>query len=106
MGADSNVAKIRVEVAYATPDKQVLLSLEVPHGCTVAEAIGLSGIRDEFPDMEQDPKAVGVFSKKVSPDAELREGDRVEIYRPLLADPKEMRKRRARADSAVNIRPR
>ena len=106
MGADSNVAKIRVEVAYATPDKQVLLSLEVPQGCTVAEAIGLSGIREEFPEMEQDPKAVGVFSKKVALDDELREGDRVEIYRPLLADPKEMRKQRARADSTVDIRPR
>lgn len=106
MAADPTVAKIRVEVAYATPDKQTLLSFEVPQGCTVAEAIGLSGIREEFPDMEQDPKAVGIFSRKVSLDDELREGDRVEIYRPLLADPKEMRKRRARADSAVNIRPR
>jgi len=104
MAADSSTAKIRIEVAYATPDKQSLLSLEVPPGCTVAEAIGLSGIREEFPDMEQDPKMVGIFSRKVSLDYELREGDRVEIYRPLLADPKEMRKKRARADSAVDIR--
>jgi len=104
MAADSSTAKIRIEVAYATPDKQTLLSLEVPHGCTVAEAIDLSGIREEYPEMEQDLKAVGIFSKKVSLDDELREGDRVEIYRPLLVDPKEMRKQRARADSTVDIR--
>jgi len=95
---------MEIEVAYATPDKQTLLSLEVPPGCTVAEAISLSGIPEEFPDMELDPKAVGIFSRKVSMDHELKEGDRVEIYRPLVADPKEMRKQRARAASAVDIR--
>jgi putative ubiquitin-RnfH superfamily antitoxin RatB of RatAB toxin-antitoxin module len=94
---------MEIEVAYATPDKQILLSMDVPVSCTVAEAISLSGIREEFPDMELDPKAVGIFSRKVSMDHELKEGDRVEIYRPLLADPKEMRKQRARADSAVDI---
>ena len=103
MGADSNDTKIRIEVAYATAEKQTLLSMEVPPGCTVAEAIGLSGIREEFPDMEPAPEAVGIFSRKVSLDHELREGDRVEIYRPLVADPKEMRKQRARADSAVDF---
>jgi putative ubiquitin-RnfH superfamily antitoxin RatB of RatAB toxin-antitoxin module len=94
---------MEIEVAYATADKQTLLSLEVPPGCTVAEAIGLSGIREVFPDMELDPKAVGIFSRKVSMDHELKEGDRVEIYRPLVVDPKEMRKQRARADSAVDF---
>jgi putative ubiquitin-RnfH superfamily antitoxin RatB of RatAB toxin-antitoxin module len=94
---------MEIEVAYATPDKQILLSMDVPVGCTVAEAIILSGIREEFPDMELDPKAVGIFSRKVSMDHELKEGDRVEIYRPLVADPKEMRKQRARADSAVDF---
>ena len=68
--------------------------------------LSLSGIREEFPDMEQNLKAVGIFSRKVSLDDELREGDRVEIYRPLIADPKEMRKQRAQADSTVDIRPR
>ena len=104
MAADSSTAKIRIEVAYATPDKQTLLSLEVPPGCTVAEAIGLSGIREEFPDLEQDPKMVGIFSRKVSLDYKLHDGDRVEIYRPLVADPKEMRKQRAKAVSTVGIR--
>ena len=94
---------MEIEVAYATPDKQILLSMDVPAGCTVAEAIGLSSIREEFPDMEVDPKAVGIFSRKVSMDHELKEGDRVEIYRPLVADPKEMRKQRARAESTVDF---
>ena len=103
MDADSNSVKIRIEVAYATPDKQILLKMDVPAACTVAEAIDLSGIRAEFPDMEPDPIAVGIFSRKVSLDYTLRDGDRVEIYRPLVADPKEMRKQRARAASAVNF---
>ena len=95
MGADSTVPGIQVEVAYATSAKQTLLSVEVPPGCTVAEAIELSGIRREFPDLDPDASAVGIFSQKVSLDREVKNGDRVEIYRPLLADPKEMRKQRA-----------
>jgi putative ubiquitin-RnfH superfamily antitoxin RatB of RatAB toxin-antitoxin module len=95
MDPDSKAAPIRVEVAYATPAKQCLLSIEVPSGCTVAEAVGLSGIRKEFPDQELELDAVGIFSQKVSPERVVQDGDRVEIYRPLLVDPKEMRKQRA-----------
>jgi len=95
---------MEIEIAYATPEKQVLLKMIAPVDCTVVKAIELSGIREEFPDMELDPKAVGIFSRKVSLDHKLREGDRVEIYRPLVADPKEMRKQRARAGSSVDIR--
>jgi len=94
--ADHTVQRIRVEVAYATPVKQKLLSLEVPSGCTVAQAIELSGIRDQFPDLVLDPKGVGIFSRKVSMEHGLRDGDRVEIYRPLIADPKEIRRQRAK----------
>ena len=88
---------IRIEVAYATPERQVLMELDVPAGCTVAEAIELSGIRQEFPGMVVDPDAVGIFSRKVAFDHCLAEGDRVEIYRPLIADPKESRRKRAAA---------
>ena len=95
MAIDSNSSRIRVEIAYATPGGQTLISIEVPPGCSAAEAIELSGVREEFPEMVVDPKMIGIFSRKVSPDYELREGDRVEIYRPLIADPKEMRKQRA-----------
>jgi hypothetical protein len=90
---------MEVEVAYATPNKQVLIRVEAPAGCTVAEAIELSGIHTRFPGIEINPQALGIFSRKVSPDQVLRDGDRVEIYRPLIADPKEMRKQRARRET-------
>ena len=95
MAVDSNAPTQWVEVAYATPDKQAIVRLEVPVGCTVAQAIERSLIREQFPDMVVDANAVGIFSRKVSLDYELREGDRVEIYRPLIADPKESRRKRA-----------
>ena len=97
MESDSCVVTIQVEVAYATPAKQTLLRIEVPNGCTVAGAIERSGIRAEHPEIEAEPEFVGIFSQKVSLDRELKDGDRVEIYRPLIVDPKEMRKQRARS---------
>ncbi len=96
---DSRGELIQVEVAYATPQKQALLSLEVAAGCTVEEAIVLSGIEAEFPGMVIDPDAVGIFGRKASMDQVLGDGDRVEIYRPLIADPKESRRLRAEARS-------
>jgi putative ubiquitin-RnfH superfamily antitoxin RatB of RatAB toxin-antitoxin module len=95
METDSSAPRIRVEVAYATPARQILLGIEVPPDCTVAEAIELSGIREAFPEMDPVPAAVGIFSRKVALDHKLQDGDRVEIYRPLLVDPREMRKQRA-----------
>jgi putative ubiquitin-RnfH superfamily antitoxin RatB of RatAB toxin-antitoxin module len=96
MESDARQADIRVEVAYATPEKQALLAITAPAGCTVAEAIERSGIRQEFPDRELDLTNVGIFSRKANLGDTLRDGDRVEIYRPLLIDPKELRKQRAR----------
>lgn len=93
---DEKGGTITVEVAYATPAKQVLIALEVPAGCTVGEAIKRSDLQQAFPGLEIDPAAVGIFSRKISLDQALRDGDRVEIYRPLQADPKETRRRRAR----------
>ena len=95
MAVDESRSGIAVEVAYATPEKQKIVKLTVAMGCTVAEAIERSRIRDEFPGLEVSPDAVGIFSRKVKLDHRLREGDRVEIYRPLIADPKESRRRRA-----------
>ena len=86
---------IRVEVAYALPEKQVLLSLDLAPGTTLEEAIAQSGIETEFPDLEIDPARVGIFGKKAGLEDKLRDGDRVEIYRPLIADPKEARRKRA-----------
>lgn len=91
---------IDVEVVYATADKQRLITLRVPEGTTVIDAIERSNIRDEFPGMVVDEKALGVFSRKVSPDYELQPGDRVEIYRPLIADPKEIRRQRAKTQKS------
>jgi putative ubiquitin-RnfH superfamily antitoxin RatB of RatAB toxin-antitoxin module len=93
---DEKAGGMTVEVAYATPAKQVLIQLEVQAGCTVGEAIEQSGVRQAFPGLTVDPGALGIFSRKVPPEHPLRDGDRVEIYRPLQADPKETRRRRAK----------
>ena len=88
---------LTVEIAYGLPSRQALLVVDVPVGATVADVISASGIEAEFPDLEVDPNRVGVFGQKVSLDRTVAAGDRVEIYRPLLIDPKEAR--RARAES-------
>jgi len=93
--AENGQIFIRIEVVYATPEKQVLLSLSVPQGSTVEQGIEQSAIRDQFPGMEIKPESVGIFSRKVPFDHRLRDGDRIEIYRPLLVDPKEARRQRA-----------
>ncbi len=86
---------ISVEVVFALPERQELVSLKLAQGSTVADAIERSGLAKCFDDFEVDPSRVGIFSRKVAPEQVLRDGDRVEIYRPLLADPKEVRRQRA-----------
>ena len=88
---------IRVEVAWGDSERQVLLAVSVPAGCTVAEAIEASGIRDEVNALEVAADRVGIFGRKARLDSLLKEGDRVEIYRPLIADPKDVRRARAEA---------
>jgi len=90
---------ITVEVAYAEPQEQFLRRLELPAGGTVADAIAASEVSSAFPDIDIDPGRVGIFSRKVSMSQVLEEGDRVEIYRPLQADPKEVRRAKAAADA-------
>ncbi len=89
---------ITIEVAYATPDKQVIRTLSVGEGTTVAEGIEQSAIRDEFPELQMDTGMVGLFSRKVGQDHVLKEGDRIEIYRALLVDPKEARRLKAKSE--------
>ncbi|MGM0680084.1 MAG: RnfH family protein [Pseudomonadota bacterium] len=84
-----------VEVAYARPDEQVLIPLEVAPGTTVQQAIELSGVLEHFAEIDLAKNKLGIFGKITRPDTELRERDRIEIYRPLIADPKESRRRRA-----------
>ncbi|HEY7743725.1 MAG TPA: RnfH family protein [Burkholderiales bacterium] len=86
---------IRVEVAYALRDRQALLDLTLERGATAREAVERSGILRRFPEIDLARVTLGIFGAIVSPDARLRDGDRVEIYRPLMADPKQMRRRRA-----------
>ncbi|ENO93257.1 hypothetical protein C662_08390 [Thauera sp. 28] len=89
-------AMINVEVVYALPQRQELVELRLPEGATVREAIEASGLLAKYPDIELDKKnKLGVFAKLVKADTELRDRDRVEIYRPLIADPKAVRKKRA-----------
>ena len=89
------MSAIRVEVVYATVPRQELVALELEPGTTVAQAIERSGLAGKFAEFEVDPARVGIFSRKISLDHVLRDGDRVEIYRPLQADPKEARRQRA-----------
>ena len=88
-------SSIPVEVAYALPDRQALLPLLVPKGATVREAIEHSGILELFPEIDLGENRVGIFGRLCTADRVLEAGDRVEIYRPLLADPKEVRRRLA-----------
>ena len=86
---------LRVEVAYALPDQQVLIPLGVEQGATLEQAIIRSGVLEQFPAIDLAHSAVGVWGKAAKLDTPLRDGDRVEIYRPLIADPKAVRKQRA-----------
>ena len=85
--------RIRVDVVYADPQKQLVRAIELAAGSTVDDAIRISGILDELPNFV--PAGIGIFGNKVARDARLRDGDRVELYRPLQIDPKEARRQRA-----------
>lgn len=89
---------MKVEVAYARPDVQVILEVDVAEGATVEEAIRKSGILERFSEIDLGSQKVGIFSKVAPLSQALREWDRVEIYRPLIADPKAARRERAQQD--------
>jgi putative ubiquitin-RnfH superfamily antitoxin RatB of RatAB toxin-antitoxin module len=87
---------ITVEVAYADATRQIVRRLELPAGTTVMEAVTASELERDVPVGTIDPTRLGIFSRRVSPDQVLGQGDRVEIYRPLVLDPMDARRRRAR----------
>ena len=89
------MSDLRVSVAYPDPTRQFVRELDVAPGTTVADAIRLSSIAELANLSEADIKCAGIFGKPVAASATLRDGDRVEIYRPLKIDPKEARRRRA-----------
>lgn len=88
-------AKTHIEIAYATPERQLILECEVEPGSNARSAVRCSGIERHFPEIDLDGCDLGVFGKAVADEYELKDGDRIEIYRPLIADPKEVRRRRA-----------
>ena len=86
---------IHVEVVYALAERQEVAGLELPAGSTVGQAIEASGLLAKFPEIDLAKNKLGVYAKLAKVDTPLRDRDRVEIYRPLIADPKEVRKQRA-----------
>lgn len=88
-------AKINVEVCYLLPGRQEIVRLALPQGSTLLQAVESSGLLEKFPEIDPEKTKFGIWNKLSKADAVLRDFDRVEIYRPLIADPKEVRKRRA-----------
>jgi len=90
-----NEEHLTVEVAYALPNQQLIIPVQVSHETTAEQAIKVSGILAKFPEIDLNQNQIGIFGKLIKLDTTLRNLDRIEIYRPLIADPKEVRKQRA-----------
>ncbi len=89
------MSQIHVEVVYALAQRQKVVPMNLPEGTTVRQAIERSGLLAEFPEIDLANNKLGIWNKLAKADAVLRDKDRVEIYRPLIADPKEVRRQRA-----------
>jgi putative ubiquitin-RnfH superfamily antitoxin RatB of RatAB toxin-antitoxin module len=98
---------IHIEVAYALPERQTIIALEVEENCCVLAAVQRSGITRDFPDIDIAVARYGIFGSPIQDPANhpLRAGDRIEIYRPLLIDPKAVRKQRADSHKKSRQRP-
>ena len=88
--------KINVDVIYALPKEQITFTVNLEQGATAQQAIEASGILVKYPEIELNKNKLGIYSRLIKLDTVVEDGERVEIYRPLTADPKEMRKRRAK----------
>ena len=86
---------LKVEVCYALPDKQEIVAVKLPVGATLQQALEASGLLAKYPEIDLKKNKFGIYAKLSKLDSALRDRDRVEIYRPLIADPKEVRKQRA-----------
>ena len=95
------MAKIQIEVVYAKQEQQALLKLMVEEGTTAQQAVEQSGILQQFPEIDPTQLKLGIFSKAIKSETVLRERDRVEIYRSLIADPKAVRRSRAEAGKVM-----
>ena len=94
---------IFIEVAYARPEKQVIIPLQVAEGTLAIEAVEESGVLSRFPEVDLEQTKIGIFGKACKLEQELQDGDRVEIYRPLLIDPKEQRRKKAAEGKVVKV---
>lgn len=92
---------MKIEVCYALPEKQELVRIELNDGATLESAVIASGLMAKYPEISLADGKFGVFGKIVRTDGVLADGDRVEIYRPLIADPKEVRRKRAEEGKAM-----
>jgi putative ubiquitin-RnfH superfamily antitoxin RatB of RatAB toxin-antitoxin module len=97
--------QLQVYVLYATPQQEFIHPMRVEPGTTVGQAIERSGVLQRFPEISLVTQPVGIYGKKKTLDTPLRERDRVEIYRPLLADPKDSRRKRAAKKDATKPAP-
>jgi putative ubiquitin-RnfH superfamily antitoxin RatB of RatAB toxin-antitoxin module len=95
-----------VEVAYAKPERQRVVRLALAPGLSAIDAVRASGILSECPELDEGRLALGIYGRKVEPGHLLESGDRVEIYRPLSADPRETRRRLAAEGRSMNSRRR
>jgi len=93
--ASAEEGLIEVEVAYAKPEEQVIVTVKVPQGTTIEQAVELSGLLARFPEISCSESKAGVFGMVCKPGQAVKQGDRVEVYRPLIHDPKEARRQRA-----------
>jgi putative ubiquitin-RnfH superfamily antitoxin RatB of RatAB toxin-antitoxin module len=89
------IERILVEVVHARPERQVVVAVELPVGASAGEAVRASGIAAQFPGLDVESAPLGIYGRRIERDHRLAPGDRVEIYRPLAADPKEVRRRLA-----------
>ncbi|MTC61157.1 RnfH family protein [Providencia rustigianii] len=96
------MSDINIEVTYALPEKQFLLSVTVPEDTTIEDAIIASGILALRSDIDLKKNKVGIYSRPAKLGDKVQEGDRIEIYRPLIADPKELRRKRAEKSKENN----
>ena len=95
---------MRIDLAVALPSRQEVIELTLPEGATVGDAIAAARLAGRFPGIDFDAMETGVWNERTTRDALLREGDRIELYRPLAADPKDQRRRRARPRTSPRSR--
>ena len=103
---EAYMARLKVEVAYATAKQQEVVAVSLEEGARAIDAVRSSGLAERHRELRLDALVLGVFGALIAPQARLRDGDRVEIYRALIADPKDARRRRAAQDARAAQRPR